>query len=145
MLTSGLTSSSTDEWATPQVLFDTLNATFHFTLDPCATPENAKCAKFYTKEQDGLKQDWGGEVIWCNPPYGREIGKWIQKCAEHRGVAVMLIPARTDTRWWHSYIDKNPDAHAYFIKGRLKFGNAKNCAPFPSAIVVYTNWSQHDG
>lgn len=145
MLTSGLTSSSTDEWATPQDLFDTLNATFHFTLDPCATPENAKCARFYTKEQDGLKQDWGGEVIWCNPPYGREIGKWIQKCAEHRGVAVMLIPARTDTRWWHSYIDKNPDAHVYFIKGRLKFGDGKNPAPFPSAIVVYTNWSQHDG
>lgn len=144
MLTSGLTSSNTDEWSTPQDLFDALDATFHFTLDPCATPENAKCAKFYTKEQDGLKQDWGGAVIWCNPPYGREIGKWIQKCAEHRGVAVMLIPARTDTRWWHSYIDKNPDAHVYFIKGRLKFGNGKNPAPFPSAIVVYTNWSQRD-
>lgn len=144
MLTSGLTSSNTDEWATPQDLFDALDATFHFTLDPCATPENAKCAKFYTKEQDGLKQDWGGAVIWCNPPYGREIGKWIQKCAEHRGVAVMLIPARTDTRWWHSYIDKNPDAHVYFIKGRLKFGDGKNPAPFPSAIVVYTNWSKRD-
>lgn len=144
MLTSGLTSSNTDEWATPQDLFDELNATFRFTLDPCATPENAKCAKFYTKEQDGLKQDWGGAVIWCNPPYGREIGKWVQKCAEHKGVAVMLIPARTDTRWWHSYIDKNPDAHVYFIKGRLKFGGCKNPAPFPSAIVVYTNWSQHD-
>ena len=144
MLTSGLTSSNTDEWATPQDLFDALDATFHFTLDPCATTENAKCAKFYTKEQDGLKQDWGGAVIWCNPPYGREIGKWVQRCAEHKGVAVMLIPARTDTRWWHSYIDKNQDAHVYFIKGRLKFGNAKNCAPFPSAIVVYTNWSQHD-
>lgn len=144
MLTSGLTSSNTDEWATPQDLFDALDATFHFTLDPCATPENAKCAKFYTKEQDGLKQDWEGAVIWCNPPYGREIGKWVQKCAEHRGVAVMLIPARTDTRWWHSYIDKNPDAHVYFIKGRLKFGDGKNPAPFPSAIVVYTNWSQRD-
>ena len=140
-MTTGMTSSNTDEWASPQDLFDKLNATFHFTLDPCATPENAKCAKFYTKEQDGLKQDWGGAVIWCNPPYGREIGKWIQKCAEHRGVAVMLIPARTDTRWWHSYIDKNPDAHVYFVKGRLKFGNAKNCAPFPSALVVFTNWS----
>lgn len=142
-ITSGLMSSNTDEWATPQNLFDKLNATFHFTLDPCATPENAKCAKFYTKEQDGLKQDWGGDVIWCNPPYGREIGKWIQKCAEHRGVAVMLIPARTDTRWWHSYIDKNPDAHVYFIKGRLKFGDGKNPAPFPSAIVVFTNWSNN--
>lgn len=141
IMTTGMTSSNTDEWATPQDLFDALDATFHFTLDPCATPENAKCAKFYTKEQDGLKQDWRGAVIWCNPPYGREIGKWIQKCAEHRGVAVMLIPARTDTRWWHSYIDKNPDAHVYFIKGRLRFGNAKNCAPFPSALVIFTNWS----
>lgn len=140
-MTTGMTSSNTDEWATPQDLFDRLDATFHFTLDPCATPENAKCVKFYTKEQDGLKQDWGGEVIWCNPPYGREIGKWIQKCAEHRGLAVMLIPARTDTQWWHSYIDKNPDAHVYFLKGRLKFGNAKNCAPFPSAIIVFMNWS----
>ena len=139
-----LYTSGSDEWATPQDLFDALDATFHFTLDPCATPENAKCAKFYTKEQDGLKQDWGGAVIWCNPPYGREIGKWIQKCAEHRGVAVMLIPARTDTRWWHSYIDKNPDAHVYFIKGRLKFGNGKNPAPFPSAIIVYTNWRKRD-
>lgn len=144
MVATALLSSQTDEWATPQSLFEKLDATFHFTLAPCATPENAKCAKFYTKEQDGLKQDWGGAVIWCNPPYGREIGKWIQKCAEHKGVAVMLIPARTDTRWWHSYIDKNPDAHVYFIKGRLKFGNGKNPAPFPSAIVVYTNWSQHD-
>lgn len=140
-MTTGMTSSNTDEWASPQDLFAALDATFHFTLDPCATPENAKCAKFYTKEQNGLEQDWGVAVIWCNPPYGREIGKWIQKCAEHRGVAVMLIPARTDTRWWHSYIDKNPDAHVYFIKGRLKFGNAKNCAPFPSALVVFTNWS----
>ena len=144
MLTSGLTSSTTDEWATPQSLFDKLNAAFHFTLDVCATPENAKCAKYYTKAQDGLKQDWGGDIIWCNPPYGREIGRWIEKFAMHHGVAVMLIPARTDTRWWHSYIDKNPDAHVYFIKGRLKFGGGKNPAPFPSAIVVYTNWSQHD-
>lgn len=144
MVAPALLSSNTDEWATPQALFDALDSTFHFTLDPCATPENAKCAKFYTKEQDGLKQDWGGEVIWCNPPYGREIGKWVKKCAEHRGVAVMLTPARTDTRWWHSYIDKNPDAHVYFIKGRLKFGDGKNPAPFPSAIIVYTNWSQRD-
>lgn len=142
-ITSGLMSSNTNEWATPQNLFDKLNATFHFTLDPCATPENAKCAKYYTKEQDGLKQDWGGEVIWCNPPYGREIGKWIEKCAEHKGVAVMLIPARTDTRWWHSYINRNPDAHIYFIKGRLKFNDGKNPAPFPSAIVVFTNWSDN--
>lgn len=140
MLTSGLTSSNTDEWATPQDLFDRLDACFHFTLDPCATEENHKAPKFYTREQDGLKQDWGGEVIWCNPPYGRTIGEWIKRCAEHQGIAVMLIPARTDTRWWHQYINGNPNASVHFIKGRLKFGGAKNSAPFPSAIVIFANW-----
>lgn len=140
MLTSGLTSSNTDEWATPKALFDKLDACFHFTLDPCATEENHKAPKFYTKEQDGLKQDWGGEVIWCNPPYGRAIGEWIKRCAEHQGIAVMLIPARTDTRWWHDYINGNPNASIHFIKGRLKFNDGKNPAPFPSAIIIFTNW-----
>ena len=144
MVAPQLLSSNTDEWATPQDLFDKLDACFHFTLDPCATDENHKAPKYFTRVQDGLKQDWGGEVIWCNPPYGRKIGNWIKKCAEHRGVAVMLIPARTDTRWWHDYIDGNPNASVHFIKGRLKFRGAKNPAPFPSAIVIYTNWSQHD-
>ena len=144
MVAPQLLSSNTDEWATPQDLFDKLDACFHFTLDPCATDENHKAPKYFTRVQDGLKQDWGEEVIWCNPPYGRKIGNWIKKCAKHRGVAVMLIPARTDTRWWHDYIDGNPNASVHFIKGRLKFGGAKNPAPFPSAIVIYTNWSQHD-
>ena len=139
MITKGLMSSNTDDWATPQTLFDKLDKVFHFTLDPCATPQNAKCAKFFTKEQDGLKQDWGGAVIWCNPPYGREIGKWVEKCAKHEGVAVMLVPARTDTRWWHDYIDGNPDANVRFLRGRLKFGDSKNSAPFPSAIVIFCN------
>ena len=139
MITSGLMTSTTDEWATPQGLFDKLNAVFNFTLDVCATPDNTKCAKYFTKEQDGLKQDWGGAVIWCNPPYGREIGKWVELCAKHRGVAVMLVPARTDTRWWHDYINGNPDAQVRFLKGRLKFGNSKNSAPFPSAIVIFCN------
>jgi site-specific DNA-methyltransferase (adenine-specific) len=140
MVAPALLSSQTEEWATPQDLFDKLDACFHFTLDPCATDENHKAPKYFTRAQDGLKQDWGGEVIWCNPPYGREIGGWIKKCAEHRGVAVMLIPARTDTRWWHDFIDENPNASVHFIKGRLKFGGAKNPAPFPSAIVIFTNW-----
>lgn len=139
MVAPALLSSSTDEWSTPQALFDKLNGTFKFTLDPCATPENAKCAKFYTKEQDGLKQDWEGETVWCNPPYGREIGRWVKKCAEHYGVAVMLLPARTDTRWWHEYIANNTTASVRFIKGRLKFGGAANPAPFPSAIVIFFN------
>ena len=138
-ITKGLFSSNTDEWSTPQGLFDKLDETFHFTLDVCATPQNAKCKKFFTKEQDGLKQDWGGAVIWCNPPYGREIGKWVQKCAEHQGVAVMLIPARTDTKWWHDYVVENPTAIVKFIRGRLKFGDSKNSAPFPSAIVIFFN------
>lgn len=139
MVAPQLLSSATDEWATPQDLFDRLDACFHFTLDPCATEENHKAPKFYTREQDGLKQDWGGETIWCNPPYGREIGRWIQKCAEHHGIAVMLLPARTDTRWWHEFIANNPNATIRFIKGRLKFGGAKNPAPFPSAIVIFIN------
>lgn len=139
MVAPQLLSSATDEWATPQDLFDRLDACFHFTLDPCATEENHKAPKFYTREQDGLKQDWGGEIIWCNPPYGREIGRWIQKCAEHHGIAVMLLPARTDTRWWHEFIANNPNATIRFIKGRLKFGGAKNPAPFPSAIVIFIN------
>lgn len=140
MVATQLLTSTTDEWATPQDLFDKLDACFHFTLDPCATDENHKASKYYTREQDGLKQDWGGEIIWCNPPYGRTIGEWIKRCSEHQGIAVMLIPARTDTRWWHQYIDGNPNASVHFIKGRLKFGGAKNPAPFPSAIVIFTNW-----
>ena len=145
MITSGLISSNTDDWATPQYLFDKLNAIFHFTLDVCASKDNAKCAKYFTKEQDGLRQDWGGDVIWCNPPYGREIGNWVQKCSMHKGVAVMLVPARTDTKWWHNWINGNPDAHIYFLKGRLKFGDGKNSAPFPSAIVVFTKIRINDG
>lgn len=139
MVAPALLSSQTDEWATPQELFDKLDATFHFTLDPCATEENHKCEKYFTREQDGLKQDWGGEIIWCNPPYGKTIGDWVKKCAQHQGIAVMLIPARTDTKWWHENINRNPNAQVRFIKGRLKFGGAKNPAPFPSAIVIFTN------
>ena len=139
MVAPALLSSSTSEWATPQALFDKLDATFHFTLDVCATKYNAKCAKFFTEEDDGLKQDWGGDIIWCNPPYGRKIGDWVRKCAEHQGIAVMLLPARTDTRWWHEYIANNPTANVRFIKGRLKFGGATNPAPFPSAIVIFFN------
>lgn len=139
MLTSGLFTSTTDDWATPQDLFDQLDQTFHFTLDVCASESNAKCKRYFTAEQDGLKQDWGGDVIWCNPPYGREIGKWVAKCAEHIGVAVMLVPARTDTRWWHDYIANNPCADVRYVRGRLKFGGSKQSAPFPSAIVIFFN------
>lgn len=133
-------SSATDMWATPQDLFDELNAEFHFTLDPCATAENAKCKKFYTMAEDGLKQDWEGETVFCNPPYGRAIYDWIKKCYTESlkpgTVVVALIPARTDTRYFHEFVyHKVKDIR--FIKGRLKFGNAKHNAPFPSMVVVF--------
>ena len=133
-----LFSSKTVEWETPQDFFDKLNDEFHFTLDPCSTDENAKCEKHYTVEQDGLVQDWTGEIVYCNPPYGKEMTKWIQKCYQHfigGGTAVMLIPARTDTKAFHEWIYGK--AQLRFVKGRLKFGESKNSAPFPSMFVIY--------
>lgn len=130
-------SSKTDLWSTPQDFFDNLNAEFHFTLDPCATPENAKCDKFYTKDDDGLLKDWGEERVFMNPPYGRAIGEWVKKAHESNTLVVCLLPARTDTRWWHEYVIGG-GAEVRFIKGRLKFGGSKNSAPFPSAVVIYS-------
>lgn len=120
-------SSKSNEWATPQNLFDELNDEFNFTLDPCATDENAKCSKYFTIEDDGLSKDWSNEVVFMNPPYGREIKKWIKKAYEESlngATVVCLIPARTDTTYWHDFIfDKAYDIR--FIRGRLKFGNSK--------------------
>ena len=138
MNNKALFTSDSVEWATPQELFDRLNEEFHFTLDPCSTDENAKCRKHYTKEQDGLLQDWTGETVYCNPPYGREMVKWIRKCYEHfvgGGTAVMLIPARTDTKAFHEYIYEK--AEIRFLRGRLHFNESKNNAPFPSMVVIY--------
>lgn len=129
-------SSKTDIWATPQDFFDALDAEFGFDVDVCALPENAKCALYYSPEQDGLKQEWCG-VCWMNPPYGREIGHWIRKAYEssRRGATVVcLVPARTDTQWWHEFAMKG---EIRFIKGRLKFGGHQTNAPFPSAIVIF--------
>lgn len=137
MNTDVMFSSKTDLWATPQVFFDELNREFAFNLDACATPENAKCSKYFTPEIDGLSQDWGGYTVWCNPPYGREIGKWVKKAAESNALVVMLLPARTDTKWFHDYIYNK--AQVRFVKGRLKFGDSKNSAPFPSMVVVFQN------
>ena len=133
-------SSKSNEWETPQDLYNKLNDEFNFTLDPCATKYNAKCPKFYTKEDDGLSQDWGGERVFMNPPYGRTINKWIEKAYKEsiKGATVVcLIPARTDTRYWWDYIF--PYAEIRFIKGRLKFtNNGKSApAPFPSAIIIF--------
>ena len=135
-------SSKTDLWATPQDFYDELNKEFNFTLDPCATTENAKCDKFYTIKENGLNQNWEGEVVFCNPPYGRAIKDWVKKCYEEskkpNTTVVMLIPARTDTIYFHEYIYHNVKV-IRFIKGRLKFGNSTNSAPFPSAIVIFNN------
>ena len=124
MNTGVMFSSKTDLWETPQALFDELNAEFSFTLDVCALPTNAKCADYYTPDMDGLKQPWQGRV-WCNPPYGRQIGKWVEKAANavESDVVVMLLPARTDTKWFHEYIYNR--AEIRFLKGRLKFGGGE--------------------
>ena len=132
-------SSATDNWATPQDFFDELNAEFHFDLDVCADEINHKCDRYYTKEQDGLTMPWKG-IVWCNPPYGREIGKWVRRAlfaSINGATVVMLIPARTDTKWFHDYIYKRDNVEIRFVKGRLKFGNSKNSAPFPSMVVVF--------
>ena len=130
-------SSNTDEWATPREFYKELNKEFSFTLDPCATHENHKCEKYYTKQDNGLTQTWGGEIVFCNPPYGREISKWVEKAYNENLTGtkiVMLLPARTDTKWFHNYIYKKHEIR--FIKGRLKFNDGKQSAPFPSMIVI---------
>ena len=133
-----LFSSATDEWPTPRDFYAKLNRRYRFTLDPCATAENALCPLYFTKEQDGLAQDWGTHRVFCNPPFGM-IGKWVRKCFEASlagAKVVLLIPARTDTRLFHDWIKDKADAF-YFIKGRLRFGQAMQSAPFPSMVVLY--------
>lgn len=129
-------SSKTDLWYTPQEFFNKYNEKYNFTLDVCATDENAKCKNYFTEEIDGLSQDWEG-VCWMNPPYGRTIKQWMKKAYESSltgATVVCLVPSRTDTNWWHDYAMKG---EIEFIKGRLKFGGSKNSAPFPSAVVVF--------
>ena len=135
-------SSKTGEWATPQDFYDKLNWRFGpFSLDPCATTHNAKCLNFFTEQDNGLDEDWDGFTAFVNPPYGRSIGDWIRKGYEEsrkpNTKVVMLIPARTDTKYWHDYVMRASEV--YFVKGRLKFGDSQNSAPFPSAVVVFDN------
>ena len=138
-MTSGMFSSNTDNWGTPRRLFDALDEIFNFDLDACASPENAKCKRFFTKEDDALKKSWGG-AVFCNPPYGRAIEEFVKKAAyeiKHNArVIVMLLPARTDTRWFHEYLYCKDNVEIRFIRGRLKFEGAKYNAPFPSMIAV---------
>lgn len=139
MINKGMMTSNSNEWATPIKFFEELDKEFNFTLDPCATKKNAKCKKYYTKEDDGLIKDWTGEKVFCNPPYGREIPKWVEKCyrenKENNVFIVMLIPSRTDTSYFHDYIYKKQEIR--FIRGRLKFNDGKNPAPFPSMVVIF--------
>jgi phage N-6-adenine-methyltransferase len=129
-------SSKTDMWATPQAFFDKYNEIYKFDIDVCAIAENAKCQKYFTPKENGLSQEWTGNC-WMNPPYGREIKKWVKKAYESSldgATVVCLLPARTDTAWWHDYCI---NGKIEFIRGRLKFGNAKTSAPFPSAVVTF--------
>lgn len=135
-------SSTNVSWGTPQDLFDNLNEEFHFTLDAAASDKNHKCPRYYTEETDGLSHSWGGETVFLNPPYGKEIGLWMKKAfSENLGgvTVVAVVPARTSTRWFHDYVYGK--AELRFIKGRLKYtdedGNAKDPAPFDSMIVIY--------
>ena len=133
--------SKSNEWATPQKFYDELDAEFHFNLDPCCAHETAKCERHFTKEDNGLLQDWGGANVFCNPPYGKEIGKWVRKCYEESQkpdtLVVMLIPARTDTSYFHDYIYHK--AEIRFLRGRLHFNESPQGAPFPSMVVIYNN------
>lgn len=139
-------SSNTDQWSTPQDLFDRLDRIYRFETDVCALPENAKCERYFTPQMDGLRQEWTG-VCWMNPPYGRKISLWVRKAYEsardNMATVVCLLPARTDTAWFHDYVQ--PHAYIEFIRGRLKFGGADNNAPFPSMIAVFFPGGEFDG
>jgi phage N-6-adenine-methyltransferase len=124
-------------WETPPTLFAALDAEFHFTTDVCAEASNAKCGRYFSPAQDGLRQRWEG-VCWMNPPYGTVIGQWVQKASEaslYGATVVCLLPARTDTRWWHRYV--LPFAEIRYLPGRQRFVGAKSSAPFPSAVVIF--------
>ncbi len=135
-------SSASNEWATPQYLFDALDAVYHFTLDPCCTEKTAKCRVYFTQEHNGLVRNWAPDTVFMNPPYGREIGHWVKKAfiESRKGATVVcLIPARTDTKWWYDYCTH---AHTiYFFTGRVKFicegKELPASAPFPSCAVVF--------
>lgn len=130
-------SSKSDEWATPWDLFYRLNSVYRFTLDAAANSENALCSRYYTKQENGLIQSWANEIVWCNPPYS-SLKDWLKKCSaeRHHATIVALVPSRTDTRAWHDFVIPTA-AEIYYIRGRLKFGESKNSAPFPSALIVW--------
>lgn len=133
--------SKTIEWATPDDFFNPLHKEFNFTLDVCATHENKKVIRCFTKSENGLKQQWKDNVCWMNPPYGREMIDWLEKAkneAEINGTTtVCLIPARTNTKWWHNIVLTASEIR--FVLGRPKFGDASHGLPFPLAVVVFSD------
>ena len=136
METEVMFSQATDVWGTPQWLFDALDKEFGFTLDPCSDGTNAKCKKFYSIHDSGMLKDWGTETVFMNPPYS-QCEDWMRKAygsAQEGATVVCLVPSRTDTEWWHRFAMKG---EVRLLKGRLKFGDAVNSAPFPSAVIVF--------
>lgn len=137
-------SSAKDDWETPDDLFNELHERFNFTVDAAASHNNAKLPRYWTKEDDALSKSWSEERVWLNPPYGREIFAFMKKCHDEQRrapelppeIICALVPARTDTRWWHEHVIGGY-ADVKFIKGRLKFKGAKHSAPFPSALLLY--------
>lgn len=125
------------DWETPQELFDKLNDEFHFDLDVCASSANAKCEDYFTEADNGLARSRSGRTAWCNPPYGKQIADWVKKASEENATTVMLLPSRTDTKWFHDYVYGK--AEVRFIKGRVKFGGMQTAAPFASMLVVFRN------
>ena len=146
-----LHSSKSVEWGTPQEFFDQYNKIYNFDLDVCATPELAKCKKFFSPKDDGLSKDWKGKC-WMNPPYGREIKKWVKKANEeiingNAEIIVALLPSRTGSGWFQDYVlftDQKVRVQIEFIRGRLKFKGAENSAPFDSVIVIYKQEAQNE-
>ena len=135
-ISQALKTNNTNEWPTPQWLFDLLDLEFGFTLDPCCTDESAKCGRYFTARDNGLIQDWANDSVFMNPPYS-DVAEWMGKAygaAQEGATVVCLVPSRTDTRWWHKYAMKG---EIRFIRGRLRFGDATENAPFPSCVVVF--------
>lgn len=130
MINRALFTSNNQHWRTPGIVYAALNDEFHFSLDPCPN-----------KGTDGLVRSWENERVYCNPPYGRGVDEWLKKASESV-LSVYLLPSRTDTRWWHDYAMKATEIR--FLKGRLKFGDSKNCAPFPSVVLIFDNRKDHD-
>ena len=144
-MNQSLFSSDKNHWETPQDLFDSLHAEFQFTLDVAASDHNHKLSRYYTEHTDGLSQDWGGERVFCNPPYGsKETGLWTEKCwreaQKPNTLCVLLIPARTDRESFHRYIYNQSNVEIRFLPGRLYFelnGEKIGRSPFPAMICIF--------